>query len=151
MKFSLSAVALSTLALLTAPLSAQSCSDLTVTGDGSPGTALVFSIAGAPADAPTAVLAGFGGTGSFPPGMSFIDLGILPPFFPLGAGMTDANGDYSLTIDVPAMLRGYIQGHAQGISVEFTLPGRPGGRPAFPITLCTSDVEAFSAGTPPTT
>lgn len=140
------ATTLLTLALCTAPAAAQACSDLSVTGDGMPGTTLSFDVTGAPAGAATIVFVGFGGVAMMPAPVFGLEL--LPPFVPVGAGRADMNGDFGVDLTVPAMLMREITGDAQALSLTFT---RPMGMPTMglPFSFCTSDVEAFTAGSAP--
>ncbi len=141
------ALALSAAALLAAPVAAQSCSDLTVGGDGTPGTALTFDVAGAPANATTIVLLGFQEMAiSGPFGL---ELGIVPALVIVG-GSADGNGDFSASIDIPENIPGGFDAFAQSLSIGFSLPGPGGGGPPTDLfSFCSSDVEAFTVGTPP--
>jgi hypothetical protein len=128
-------------ALLGAPLAAQSCSDLTVTGDGKVGTQLTFSLTGAAANAPAFLVLGET-SGSF--SISFgsigtLDLGIVPPFSLLPFGQTDGSGAVSRSVTVPP-LPGEIVLHGQGFTARLVIDR------GVRLDFCTSDVERFTVG-----
>ncbi len=77
--------------------------DLTVavSGDFANGGAIVWDLTGAPADAPTAILASMDDTG-FSVG-PFLTLDIGPQIVPVVLGPTDANGELTHTLTFPAL------------------------------------------------
>ncbi|HGY90734.1 MAG TPA: hypothetical protein ENK43_06140 [Planctomycetes bacterium] len=82
---------------------AAQAQDLTVTvnGDFANGGSIVWDLTGAPADAPTAILASMDDTGfSIGP---FLTLDIGPQIVPVAVGPTDANGELSHTLNFPAL------------------------------------------------
>lgn len=143
MRITRSITALLLSAICSASLSAQACSDLTVTGNGAPGTALAFDISSAPTGALTAIFVGFGGT--MPASLGPTGLGLLPPAIPIAIGLADAMGNFGTSIDVPMTLTTQIMGDAQGLSIEFNFP-MPGMPLSSLFTFCASDIEAFTAG-----
>lgn len=132
---------------LAAPLAAQgsSCSDLTVSGDGTPGTTLSFAVTGSAADAFTFLLVGdTAGTTALPIPLGMIEIGLATPFVPLPLGLADANGDVSLDVMLPPALPSQVGLFAQSIALDLSIGM---GRPT--LTACTSDVEGFNVGTAP--
>lgn len=117
------------------------CSTLTVTGTGAPGTDLRFDLDGGAANAPALLVMGQT-AGSFSVNigaLGTLELGILPPFSMLPLGMTDANGDASLTVRVPNVSGVDLNG--QGLTVELRINR---GRPS--LNFCTSNVAPFRIG-----
>ncbi len=142
MKLSLRSLSL-VATLFAAPLAAQNCSDLSVTGDGSPGTNLTISVTGSAADAFTFLAVGQDTgttTVNLGPLLSF-DLGIASPLVPLPLGVADANGDVSISLDLPTGDFPRIDVYGQALAISFEI-GQ--GRPT--LTACVSDVEAFGIG-----
>ncbi len=100
MKTLRSLLALVIVAGLTGAAQAQDLT-VTVTGDFANGGSIVWDLTGAPADAPTAILASMNDTGfSIGP---FLTLDIGPQVVPVTVGLTDANGDLSRTLTFPAL------------------------------------------------
>ncbi len=135
---------------LTIGASAQ-CSDITVGGTLVSGGDVSFSVTGAPAESMTLVFVATD-TGSFGVG-GFFTLGLAMPAIPIGQGMTDANGDFSTTINIPNIPAGVLPMssldlYAQSLTISYTiptfptLPGTGGG--FLPFSFCDSDVEAFT-------
>jgi hypothetical protein len=137
------AAAFAAIPLLCAPTTAQSCSDLTVTGTGKPGTSLVFALSGGAPNA-FALLAIAQTTGSttinFGP-IGSLTLGLAAPAALLPMGATDASGAVSLTISIPNAPIPSIALHAQGTTATMKVGGGPPS-----LEFCTSDVEAFQIG-----
>lgn len=121
-----------------------SCADLTITGSGGPGTTLTFDLTGSEPEAPTALLIGPAeGTTTFALGpLGTIELGLALPFLVHPAGLTDGSGNLSVVVQLPNGSYPMANLFAQMLTLTFTLP--PPGPPR--ITICTSDVEAFSVG-----
>ena len=128
--------------LLTSFAAAQSCSTLTVTGTGAPGTSVTFAVDGTAAGA-FAILAVSDAAGTTTLNFGSIGtlvLGVNSPFIPLPLGMTDASGDVSRTVNVP---NGNIPGVdlvGQGVTVEVAFTG------GLSLTFCTSNVATFHLG-----
>ncbi len=137
------------LSLAASGLVAQSCSTLTVTGNGAPGTSVVFDLAGSTPLSLTALAVGdTAGTTVFDLGpLGSLTLGLASPFIPLPFGFTDTNGAASRTINVPPGNIPGIDLFGQAVSMSL-LPATPGpngpGRPA--VTFCTSNVVSFHLG-----
>lgn len=128
-------------ALLCAPLAAQACSDLSVSG-GSPGTNLDFALTGAPANAPSLLVIGTTlGSTTINLGPVSFDLGLASPFFGLPLGMTDGNGSAGLSIPMPTQGIPGLDLNAQAVTIGFTI-----GRGMPTLSVCTSDVESFHIG-----
>lgn len=150
-------VATTLVAALSASLAAQSCSNLTATGNGAPGTSVVLALTGAPANAFTAVAIGDTlGTTTLNIGpLGTLTLGLAQPFVPLPMGLTNAAGEASRTINVPnsPSLPG-IDLYGQAVSMTWAMqvpgPGNPGpGGPhasILTLTFCTSNVVSFHLG-----
>ena len=126
---------------LAAMASAQTCATLTVTGSGAPGTDLTFALNGA-ANSPALLAIGdTAGTTTFNFGpLGSLTLGLAQPFVPLPLGLTDASGNVSRTVSIPAGLPA-ADLFGQGLTVTFTLP------PTLGLSFCTSNVAAFHVGT----
>ena len=131
--------------LFSAALTAQACSDLSVSGDGSPGSTLTFGLTGAAADVPAVILVGTteGSTTLSLGPIGSIELGLAMPFVPLLAGTTDGNGDVSVEFTLPPGNYPEIDLFAQGLTIDFSVGN--GGPPS--LDACTSDVEGFAIGT----
>lgn len=128
-------------AAISAPLSAQSCSKLAVTGSGKSGTDLKISLTGAAKRSfaflflsqktgKTVIKVGPLGT---------LTLGLAMPVIPLPFGRTDASGAATATIKVPKIPQTTL--NAQGSTVQLKI-GR--GRPS--LEFCTSNVVTFKIG-----
>ena len=128
---------------LALPTAAQSCADLTVTGDGTSGTTLTFDLTGAQANAPAFLLLGAtAGEFSIDLGpLGSIDLGLMPPFIPVPIGRSDDAGAASVAFDLPDRSMTQRTLNAQGMTLALSI--RP-----LALDVCTSDVEAFSIGDP---
>jgi hypothetical protein len=129
--------------VLAAFSSAQSCATLTVTNGAGPIPALTmvtFDLHG-DANAPAALAIGptAGSTTIALGPLGTLELGIDRPFALLFIGLTDASGDASHDIRVPAHLPG-MDLNAQGFTVTFTAP------PQITLTFCTSNVVPFHVG-----
>ena len=135
------AIATLVAALATAPLSAQNCSSLTVTGSGAPSTQLSFAVTGATANALTLVLVG-DTTGSTVINTPFgtLTLGLAAPFIPLPLGVTNAQGAVTVQFNVPAGTPS-ADLFGQALTVGFSTGG---GRPS--LSFCTSNVAGFHIG-----
>ena len=129
-------------ALLAAPVAAQACSDLTVTGDGSPGSTLTFDVSGTLADAPTVILVSpNAGSTTLGAGPLTIQLDLDMPIIPIAMERSDANGAVSTSVDVPPGGFPQIDLHAQALSLDFAINQGP---PT--LDSCTPDVEMFQVG-----
>lgn len=122
------------------------CSTLSITGTGAPGTSLTVSIDGTAAGAIAFLVVGetqgttpvdLGQLGSF-------TLGLAAPFVPLPIGMTNAAGDASLSIPVPASFPGSLDLFAQGLTLAFSMGS--GTPPTFSFAWCASNVGTLHAG-----
>lgn len=117
-----------------------SCSLLQAVGDGSPGSTLTYSLSGAAANAPAAlVLAASTGATSFPIGaLGTLELGLAQPLVILGIGNTDAFGAASIGLTVPS------------ISPRVDLPSQAFTTEFLPLDgvlfFCTSNVIAPAVG-----
>ena len=122
----------------------ESCSDLTVTGDGTPGSTLTFDVVGADPHA-LAFLAVGRSAGSHAVALGplgTLELGLDPHFIVLPFGFTDAGGDASKSIGIPDGFPISLDLFGQAFTARFTLPW-----PAPPtLEFCTTDVEAFHVG-----
>lgn len=134
-------------ALMAGAVSAQSCSTLAVSGDINPGSTLSLALSGAPADSWTAIALGDTlGSTTIGGGMLMVTLDLDAPFLILPFGRTDANGDASLDITVPASVPVsalpsmdlYVQ--AATLDVSFGM-----GAPS--ISFCTSNTGTIAAPT----
>ncbi len=128
--------------LLAAPTTAQSCSDLTISGSGAPGGTLTFDLTGADANA-LALMAVGDTTGSTTVSnpLLTVTIGLASPFGIVPLGMTDGNGDASLSVTMPTAPIPLTTLHAQAMTVAFSFGS---GRPS--LDACTSDVEQFQIG-----
>ncbi|MBI5853534.1 MAG: hypothetical protein HZB39_21200 [Planctomycetes bacterium] len=128
-------------AALAAPLSAQACSDLDVTG-GAPGTTLTFTLSGATPLSPALMVVGpTTGTTTIVLGPLSFELGLAQPFAVLSLGMTDLTGAASLALPIPNAPLPPVALNAQAVTLGFSFGGGPPG-----LTACTSDVAAFTVG-----
>ena len=127
-----------------APAGAQSCSSLTISGSGQPGTDLTIALSGADADSFAMMAVGMS-TGKtelkFGP-LGTLTLGLDRPFAFLPLGVTDGNGDLKAVISLPPGSLPQVMLHAQAVTAQFGL--NPPGPPS--LKFCTSNVEAFSIG-----
>lgn len=132
---------LTTSLLLAGLAHAQNCGTLAVTGAGTAGTTLDFSLTGATANSFAVVFVGEN-TGSTPIRLGMgttLTIGLATPFFPLPLGRTDANGDVARQFTVPT--RATTQHAVNGQAATFTLTWRP-----FSLGGCTSNVVPFNVG-----
>jgi hypothetical protein len=135
------ALGLAVLPALASPATAQSCSDLTITGPGTQGSTLNLSLTGAEAHGLVVLVLGTetGSTNLDLGPVGSLQLGLEWPFVPFPVGITNGNGEYGLSI--PVWTFGYsIELHAQAFSVTLDLP-----RPPL-LSFCVSDVEPLSIG-----
>lgn len=132
-------------ASLLSAVSAQTCSTLTASGTGAPGTSVTCALDGTANNAFAYLLVG-STTGSttlnFGP-LGTLVLGLAQPFIPVPMGRTDANGDVSLAINVPAAPMQGIDLHAQAVTFAFTMPIPPST--SF-LSFCASNVASFHVG-----
>jgi hypothetical protein len=150
-------LALASLGLLAATASAQ-CATYSVSGSGSSGGSLTFSFNGSASGA--YVFAVIGQTeGSLPINLGMLGsltLGITDPTAVLPIGIANAQGDASLTLNIPANApsTGVVNLKSQGVSLGVSgLPtGGPGGGPGgggmpnLGFSWCTSNVVSFTLG-----
>jgi hypothetical protein len=128
-------------ALLSAPVAAQSCADLTVTGSGRSGTQLTFAVTGAGTNSPAYLVIGqTAGSFSISLGpIGTLTLGIVPPFTFVPLGSTDGSGAVSRSVTVPPIPDAVsVLGQAFSAKVVIDRGVR--------VDFCTSDVESFSIG-----
>lgn len=118
----------------------HSCSTLSVTGSGQPGTNLTFALTRADPHAPAFLLVAdhpehtvlhFGALGSLP-------LGLSNPFLVVSMGTTDAHGQAALVASIPLHIA-QMAFHAQGTTVR-VVHEHP------PLRFCPSNVVAFQVG-----
>jgi hypothetical protein len=137
------------LVVLSAPARAQACSDLSVTGTVNPGQTLTIAVTGATPDSFTALAVGEE-TGSttlnFGP-LASLTLGLASPFAILPLGVTDANGDVSVSFDIPSAPANApslpnLTLNAQAVTASFSFGMGPPG-----LSFCVSDVEQITVGT----
>ena len=124
-----------------ATASAQTCGSLAVSGAGTAGTELVANLTGAtPRGFAVLVIGETAGSTPIRVG-SFLNLTIDLdlPFFPVPMGRTDAVGDESLSVAVPAGLLQQFSLQAQAVTLSLTL---------LPPTViaCKSNPVAFTVG-----
>ncbi len=116
------------------------CSSLAVLGSGLPGSMVTFELTGGTPFASTYLLVS-GAQGVFELSVAplgFVTLGVLPPWIPLPLGITDANGDATLSVQLPASPLAPIRLYAQAVSTEIQDP--------LALAYCTSDVVMFKVG-----
>lgn len=111
------------------------CSSLAITtadnGDGT--THVAFDVTGSAANSIHLILIGDTvGDVTFDLAGTTLTLGLLPPFFGVPLGLSDAAGDLSVGFDIPAGLGDW---NGQSIGVEFSTAG---------FGFCTSNVASFS-------
>jgi hypothetical protein len=130
-------------ALLLAAANAAAQCTLTVTGTGAPGTSLTFAVDGStPSGFAFLAIGDTQGTTTVALGpLGTLTLGLAFPFGVVPMGPTDAQGDASLTIDIPAGVTGSADLFAQGVTLGVTLGG---GMPT--LSLCATNVVGFHVG-----
>ncbi|MCB9892191.1 MAG: hypothetical protein H6832_07620 [Planctomycetes bacterium] len=130
-------------AVLAAPVAAQACSKLDVSGTGKPGTDLGFALTGADANVPAILfLSTQTGKTTIKVGpLGTLELGLAMPLIPVPLGMTDDKGAASLTVKIPDAKIPEISLHGQATSVKFELKMGPPK-----LTFCTSNVVDFKIG-----
>ncbi|MCA8952589.1 MAG: hypothetical protein KDE27_23960 [Planctomycetes bacterium] len=132
----------SALAILTATAPAQ-CGALTATGTGAPGTTVDLTLTGSTPNALAILVVGDTlGTTSIATPFATLVLGLESPFLPVPIGLTDGNGDASLTIDVPSAVTQGADLFGQGVAIDFSF-----GPTGPSIAFCVSDTAAFHLGT----
>lgn len=120
-------------------LTATAQSDLTISGTLNSGGDITFGVTGAPANSPTAVLAGMTGQTNF----GFLTIDLAGPIVPVAVGQTDMNGDFSQTFNIPPTMIGMtFSFDSQALSVD--LSGATGGGPMGGFMIVLSDVETAS-------
>jgi hypothetical protein len=119
------------------------CATLTVTGTGAPGTTLTLAIDGTAANQFAWLIVGqTAGSSSLPIGpFGTINLGLAQPWAPVPIGQTDASGDVSLNVQVPASAPATLGLFAQGLTLGFTIGQGPPS-----LSSCTTNVVGFSIG-----
>jgi hypothetical protein len=136
------------IALGATDLSAQ-CALLTATGTGAPGTTLTLTIDGTLPNRLAHILIGQTlGSSALPVGpLGPIILGLAEPWAPFLIGQTDANGDASLVLPVPASVPAPISFYAQGLLLGITfIQGGPGQGLQIGINGCTTNVLPTTIG-----
>jgi hypothetical protein len=120
------------------------CADLAISGSGAPSGTLTFDLTGGAANALAMLLIGpqTGSTVIHLGALGTLSLGLDHPFVPAMMGLTDANGDASLDIQLPPGQLPLITLYAQAMTVAFTPPSH--GPPSF--DFCTTDVVPFLLG-----
>ena len=110
------------------------CSQLAVTTTNNGDTSNVaFDVTGsAPLSFHAIVIGDTTGDTTFNLGGTTLTLGLVPPFFALPLGVSDANGDLSVDFDVPTGLGAW---NGQSLGIEFVPPS---------LGFCTSNVASFS-------
>lgn len=119
------------------------CGTLTATGTGAAGTTLTLDLTGSTADSGALLAVGTTlGSTSFQFGpLGTLTFGLQSPFALLPLGMTDSNGDATLSINVPIELTQSVSLHGQAVTTDLVI-GR--GRPTF--NFCVSNTAAFTLG-----
>jgi hypothetical protein len=151
--------ALILVALVAAPIACQTpCSTLTVTGTVNPGQTVTIDVTGATPESIT-ILAIAKDPGSTtlnfgPFGTLVLDLD--SPFIPLPIGFTDAAGDLTWAVSIPANASPNAfqtaDAYLQAVTVDVTRPG--GGMPGMPpmgpflptLSFCVSNVATLHIG-----
>ncbi|MBK9387818.1 MAG: hypothetical protein IPN34_23625 [Planctomycetes bacterium] len=135
----LAALALSSFA------SAQSCSDLSISGSGASGGTVTVGVSGAPVNAPTFLFIGqqTGSTSIAVGPFGTLDLGLAAPFGVFAFGSTDLTGNLSLSVQIPNVpipqpVTVFLQATSLGIRINRNGPPTVG--------FCTSDVESLTLG-----
>ncbi len=77
------------------------------------------------------------------------DLGLEGTFYPVPAGLTDLNGDASITFTAPSTLTGTFYAQGLSIGLSFGGGGGPGGGGGgggggFGLSACVGDVASFT-------
>lgn len=102
---------------------------VTLSADGTSPMSFAFFVVGDTTGATTINLGNFG----------TLTLGLVAPFIPAPAGMTDMNGDASLSFDVPAAAPAGTY-YAQAVLVGFDIvPGT-----GLSLDICAGDVASFT-------
>src|SRR5262245_27754319 len=122
------------------------CSTLTVTGSLNPGETVTIAVTGATADSLTFLVAGLSaGTTTIPlPGTPLV-LDVAEPLIIVPFAVTDANGDASLSIPIPADIGPTFPNETfvlQSLTVGFSIAVFP---PVF--DFCTSNTATLVSGT----
>ena len=135
------------LALVAGSATAQDLT-VTVTGDFANGGSVDWSLTGAPADAPTVVLASMDDTGLSVGMLLTLDIG--PVVVPVAFGNSDANGDFSTSRSFgplpPQVVSNFapLTFHSQAVSLAGGIGGGMGGGPGgggFSPMFAISDAE----------
>jgi hypothetical protein len=125
-------------------MASAQCSVLGVSGSVNPGQTVTVALTGATPNAVAFLLVGDPGTTSIDLGfLGTLTVGLSQPFAVLPIGMTDGNGDLSLSVSIPANLPpGAIPNQTRTLQiVTFGLvPGFP------PFELCASNAVALVLG-----
>lgn len=134
------ALAALTAASLGAPLGAQSCSTLAVSG-GKAGTKLTFAHSGPDKNSFAFLVIGekTGKTEIKIGRLGTLSLGLAWPFLLAPVGRTDGEGKVSVSFNVPKKATTAIDLHAQSFTARLSF--RPLG-----LKFCTSNVVAFKFG-----
>ena len=125
----------------------QSCSELTVTGSGAPGTDIQLDLVGGHTNSILflALSDSVGETGFDFGALGSLKLGLGSPVEYFVIGLTDQGGSFSTTVAVPVGLP-LIEINAQAVSMKYTLEFAPGGSLAFKLDFCPSNVVGLRAG-----
>ncbi len=131
-------------ALLTVSASSQTCSKLTATGTGKPGTELTFALTGADKEALAVIMVSpkVGKTVLKIGPLGTLTLGLAKPTIPIFIGKTDEKGNAKAIVKLPQWNFPQIALNAQAFTAVFSL--KPPGPPK--LTFCTSNVAKFTIG-----
>ncbi|HEB52365.1 MAG TPA: hypothetical protein ENI87_03815 [bacterium] len=128
-----------------AGVASAQCSNLSASNNAGDVT---LAMSGGAAMSPTFMLVGQT-TGTTPisiGNLGSVTLGLAMPFVPAPAGLSDMNGDASLTFTVPSVVTGTYYFQALTISFSFNpgsgTPGNPGA--GFGLDFCESNVASLT-------
>jgi len=135
--------ALSLSLVLAAGAAQAQCGNLTASGSGAPGTAVDLAVTGSTANAPVLCVIGdtLGVTTIQIGSLTTLELGLETPFIPVPMGLSDGNGDASLSINVPSTTTMGLDLHGQAVAIDFGFG--PGG---ISLGFCVSNTASFHVG-----